>query len=168
VVGRARNRSGVGLLSSPVPYSDADFGQLSKYCRKVFELVTEAKQALGLADVFYGDQNKIPRTPAACIVPDVKRRELKGAPRGVENILSTYILVYVSKVDDVQKNEESAIVIGEAIETYLHQFRDLQGLVVHCYCSAIEPGYRTREGTQFRAVRLTFEGLSKTILNGGQ
>jgi hypothetical protein len=149
-------------MTSPV--LDSVYGQLYRLCDYWKAKFDADKETLGLADVFYGDQNQIPRTPALCLEPDGKRRELAGVPRRVENTLGLYVLLYISKVADTESNARDALVLAETIETYMHQDRDSGGYLVHGYCTDVEPGYRTRGDTRFRACRLKFEGINKTVL----
>ena len=146
------------------PFADTTYGQLSVMCDRLFTLLDNNKAALGLADLFYGDQSKIPRTPTLCLEPDIKQRTLAGVPRRSENTLRAYLLIYVSKVQDVQSNSRDVLVFAETVEALLHVEPTLGGLLVHSFCPAIEPGYRTRDNTQFRACRITFEGINKSIL----
>jgi hypothetical protein len=154
-------------MSAPEPYDDAVFGQLLTYCQKVHDLLKANLTSLGLVGISFGDQIKIPATPWLCVEPDTKSRELAGVPRVTNNTLKTYIIVYVSKVDDIEVNSADALRIAEGVEFFLHKYANLEGQVVHHFCIAVEPGYRTRAGTKFRACRLSFEAITKTALNGG-
>lgn len=151
------------------PFGDVAHGKLSELCDYWFEKFEANKTVLGLADVFYGDQRQIPRTPTLCLEPDMKRRELEGVPRRTLNTFSMYVLLYISKMDDVQVNARDALVLAEAVEDFLHadptcHAPPAQPLLVHSYCTEVEPGYRTRQDTRFRACRIKFEGINKTVL----
>jgi hypothetical protein len=149
-------------MTSPV--LDSTFGQLYKLCDYWHAKFEADKSTLGLADVFYGDQKQIPRTPTLCLEPDMKRRALDGVPRRTQNTLSFYVLLYISKVADVQVNARDALLLAESIETYIHLDPTSDNYLVHGYCAEIEPGYRTRGDTRFRACRIKFEGINKTVL----
>jgi hypothetical protein len=146
------------------PFSDAFYGRLSTFCERIYDLLITNQEALGLADVFYGDQQQIPRTPAACVEPDKKSRELSGNPRMTTNNMSAYVLLYVSKLTDPQDNARQALEVGEAVETLLHADPTLGGFLVHSYVTSVEPGYRARGNSQFRACRIEFQGFNKTML----
>lgn len=149
-------------MTSPV--LDTQFGQLYKLCDYWMAKFEADKVTLGLADVFYGDQKQIPRTPTLCLEPDGKRRELAGVPRRTENTLSFYGLLYISKVEDVQINARDALMLAETVETYMHLDPTSGGYLIHGFCSEVEPGYRVRGDTRFRACRIKFEGINKTVL----
>jgi hypothetical protein len=148
------------------PYSDIVHGKLSGLCRYVLDRLDGNKAVLGqgIADTFYGDQVMIPRTPTLCLEPDGKRRELQGVPRRVENTYTMYIILYVSKVDDTQVNAEDVLILAEAVEDFLHVDPTLDDRVIHSFCTEVEPGYRTRQGTRYRACRITFQAINKTVL----
>ena len=147
------------------PYSDVANGKLGLFCQKVFDLLEANKVPLGLADVFYGDQQQIPRTPAACVEPDGKRRILQGVPRRTENTFGLYVLLYISEISQsVQDNARESIEFAERVEDLLHADPTLDGLLIHSFCVEVEPGYRMRKDTRFRACRIKFEGINKTVL----
>jgi len=138
------------------------------FAKALQSIAEAAKQDLGIIDIWYGDQKQIPRTPTLCIVPDGKTREIEGAPRRSRNSLKCYMVLYHSKVQDVQKNSEEVDQLAEALETEVHKDPTLGGLVIHSLVSSIDAGEITRlvntTTTLFRASRLTVEGLSKTLL----
>jgi hypothetical protein len=87
-----------------------------------------------------------------------------GAPRRVRNTLESYIIVYFSKVTDVQENARDADVMGDALEALVHANITFGGLVTNSMVILNESGYRPKPDTQFRAVRLTVQGQSTTML----
>lgn len=127
-------------------------------------IVDSVKSTYGIADTFYSDQSQIGRTPTVCVWASNKRREIAGAPRRSHNTLEAYLLVYISKVQDVQVNSLEADTLAENLETELHKDPTQGGLVYHSLVTSIEFGYVTRSNTQFRTARLTFQGESKTLL----
>lgn len=151
-------------MTSPV--LDSVYGQLFKLCDYWMNKFDTDKQLFNLEDVFYGDQNQIPRTPALCLEPDGKRRVIEGVGGSgrVLNTMGLYVLLYISKVQDTQVSARDALVLAESIEAYMHQDKSSGGLLVHGYCTEVEPGYRTRGDTRFRACRIKFEGINKTVL----
>jgi hypothetical protein len=130
----------------------------------LYDLVLANQVALGVVDVFYSDQWRIPRTPTICVQASRKSRELVGAPRRVRNTLESYIIVYFSKVTDVQENARDADVMGDALEALVHANITFGGLVTNSMVILNESGYRPKPDTQFRAVRLTVQGQSTTML----
>lgn len=133
-------------------------------CEYLFTLLDTNKESLGLMAVYYGDQDRLPMTPVACIEPDTKNRDLKGAQRMTAVTLRAYVLVYHSAITSPQQNRRDADQMAEDIETLIHSKRSLDGLLIHGMVTAIESGYVTRERTLVRSSRLTYEGLSQQLL----
>jgi hypothetical protein len=122
-------------------------------------------------NIYYGDQERIPRSPAVCIEPGLKTRELEGAPQQTRNTFNVYILVYALG-PELMKVRAQCDEIGEAIETLLH--KDLQlrnGLppgsdnetVIHGFVQSFESSYAFRPGL-VRTVRMLWQGTTKTRL----
>lgn len=127
-------------------------------------LLETNKVALGLADVWYGDQNRIPRTPAACIDPGEKRRTLNGAPRRTQVDMIVYILVYHNPVTSVETIAKTTDGLTESIEEKIHLDATMGGLLIDSMVSTVEYGYQTRNNTLYRVSRLTVEGRSQVQL----
>src|SRR4051812_41667019 len=136
-------------------------GSLSVVCEYIFNMLEINKGRLGLEAVYYGDQNKIPVTPAACVEPDEKPREYKGAQRMTRVSLHLYVLVYHSKVQSPQQNRRDADIMAESIETLIHADATLGGLVIDGMCTAVSSGYANRGGTMMRASRIAYEAHSQ-------
>jgi hypothetical protein len=139
-------------------------GSLELVCQYLFELLEANKDILQLEDVFYGDQDKLPRTPAACVEPGEKDRELKGAQRMTRVTFRIYVLIYHSAVTSPQSNRRSADRTAEAIEGLIHSDPRMGGLVIHGFCTNVSSGYANRTGTLVRASRITFEAQSQELL----
>jgi hypothetical protein len=122
------------------------------------------KTALGLVDVWYGDQDLLPHTPAACVAPGTKQRQFQGATFRTLNTLTTYILVYYGKIQDVQQNLHSATSLADNIETLIHSDLLLGGNVVSVLCTQNEPGMISKAGALLMGARMTFESQSYTTL----
>jgi hypothetical protein len=119
---------------------------------------------LGLAAVYYGDQDKIPTTPVACVEPDTKTRTLNGAPRKTAVDLSLYVLVYHSGLRDPQSNRQDADILAERIEDFFHEDRTLGDQVIDCMVSTIESGYAQKTNDVMRASRLTLTARTQQML----
>ncbi len=119
-----------------------------------------------VADVTYGDQQKIPRTPFVTVESGPKTRELTGiGGKGrTDNRFTVFILGYISNIRTIQTNRREADLFGEQLELYLHEDVTLGGLIIHGFVTSIEPGYSTRSGELMRVVRLTYQGLTKTLI----
>lgn len=122
------------------------------------------KAALGLQDVFYGDQDRIPRTPAACVEPGEKRRELNGAPRRTMVTFVIYILVYHNPVKTVEAIRNDLTALAELIETLIHSDAQMGDNVIDSLVVQLEDGFLQRSNTLFRASRLTVEARQQVQL----
>lgn len=119
---------------------------------------------LGLQDVFYGDQDFLPRNPAACVEPQRKTQQLKGAPRRTEVNLSVFVILYVSALTDPQSNRRDADKLSEEVEAVLHLDAQCKNQVIHSLVVSNESGWASKSGTPIRASRLTFEATSQDQL----
>lgn len=138
-----------------------------------FEAITQAMvdflktnaTALGLVvdDIYYGDMELIARTPTVTVESGPATFTLVGAPRRTDNVFNVYILVYFSKVQDVQVTRKECDQKAQLIKKKIDTFPAI-GNVIHGYVRAIEPGYATRGRELLRAARITFEGTSRTQL----
>lgn len=137
---------------------------LETFVAKIQSLV-EAKQVdLAIADVWYGEQHKVPRTPTVEVIPGEKVRNPAGAPRRVENTFECFVMVLAGQVQDVQLNLHTAGQLAESIETVLHADPTLGGIVINALVARTEFGVATRSSTQYRAARLTVRAESRTLL----
>lgn len=121
------------------------------------------------ADVYYGDQDRIPRTPSVCVEPGNKDRALAGAPNMTQNEFTVYILIYHNRAQDIQLTRRETDQLAYDIELYIHQDLQLKNggstpNVIHGFVTANESGYATKNGTLYRAARLTYHGMNKTSL----
>jgi hypothetical protein len=127
-------------------------------------LLETHKGTLGIVDIYYGDQSRIPRTPSACVDPGEKFQQLNGAPRRVAITLTTYVLIYHNPVKGVEALSKESDAIAEAVENRIHLNPTFDGLVIDSLVSRIEYGYQTRGNTLYRVSRLTVEGRSQEQL----
>jgi hypothetical protein len=130
----------------------------------VLDAITAQKVPLALADIWFGEQNKIPRTPAVCVIGDGKSREPAGAPRAVMNTFHVRIDVYVMKVQDVQVSDMEVLTLADNLETVLHADLTFDGLVFGSLVVSNEQGVFNKAGTNYRSARLSLELKSKTQL----
>lgn len=130
----------------------------------IVDLINTNKVALGVQDVWYGDQELIPRSPAVAVEPGTKTRTLTGMPRMATNNFTVFILVYVAKLQDIQLTRKTSNQLAEAIEDLIHGDSNLGGLVVHGFCTSQESGYAVRGSLLMRAVRISYEAMSKLQL----
>lgn len=139
------------------------------FAKDVQTRLEAAKVTLGIEQIFYGDQERIPVTPAVCIEPGDKKRTLNGLPRRTEVQMTVYLLVYHYQLDSPQTIRENNDELAESIETFLHQdaqFRDGSSVptVVDSMVTSIESGYQPKRNSLFRASRITLEARSQMQL----
>lgn len=130
--------------------------------------ILEAKKVqLGIQDFYYGDQDRLPRSPAICVETGEKIRELNGAPRRTLVTLPVYLLVYHGALKAAaagQRKEND--VLAELIETELHKAtnRDLGGIVIHQMVTALEPGYQRKTDGLWQTTQITITATSQVQL----
>lgn len=131
--------------------------------------LTTNKQSLGLADILFGNQQQIPRSPTVVVNPGLKRRELRGvaAPGGrTFNTMIVYVDVHLSKVGDEATERLASHQLAEAIEKVLHADTTMGGIIIHGFVTDSSPGDSFFQlGGEFRTVRLTYVGTSETYLS---
>jgi hypothetical protein len=130
-------------------------------------LAPSNKPILGLRDVFYGDQERIPRNPAICIETSDTVRELNGAPRRVAVRMTIYLMVYHNSLKagaagQREQNDQLAV----DLQTELHKDinKDLGGLIIHGFCTQAESGWQQKENALWQATRITYEAQSQVML----
>lgn len=136
------------------------------------EILTTNKVLLGLSDVWFGDQTLIPRIPAICVEPGIKRRNLEGVPDMTQMEIDTIFYVYHSPVDtEKQQSRRESIQFAEDVEEYLHvnhtRLMDATGLIqltIHSYCTQFDPGYMYKRNTLYHSVQMTWTNLTKVSL----
>jgi len=132
------------------------------------KIITDNMLTLGLKAVMYGDQNQIPLSPTALVVPGPRRRDLAGvsAPGGrVDNWLTVFIDILSSAVGSESDERLKLDQISEKVEKKLHEDVQLGGLLIHGFVNEWDPGLSYLQGGQFRTSRLIYIGRSKTYLS---
>ena len=122
---------------------------------------------VGIKQVMYGDQDKIPVVPFVCVEPSNKRREFNGAPRRTRIDFELYVLVYYGMVQDTQLNRAEVERLAEVVETRLHHALTCDGLVINSLVASVESGAANKGGALMRATRLTFTAQSQVLLPSG-
>lgn len=127
-------------------------------------LLSNNATELGIEAVYYGDQNKLPVTPAVCVESGNKQRELAGAPRVTKVTLTCYVIIYFDKVVNNSDNAEAADTLAESIEALIHKDSAMGDRVIDSLVVTLESGYQKKLDTLYRASRLTVEAHVKVIL----
>lgn len=130
---------------------------------KLIDTLLANKDALLLQDVFEGDQNLIPRTPAVCVIAGEQLRETWRAsiPPTVKVSFEVYLMVYHGGVQDLEVTERQTLERTNAIKRVLDLDTTLGGLVIYGMVERAEPGYLNRNHTPVRVTRLTWSGFSQ-------
>lgn len=144
----------------------------SQVAQRIFDIIQGKKVTLlgAAGSLYYGDQNKLPTTPTVCVEAGTTDRDLKAAQFMVLNTHECYILVYHSKVQPIETNKKESEVIAEGIAKELDGNPTLigpanePGIVTNGFCSRIDPGYAVKDGTLYKAVRIQWNGTTKTRL----
>lgn len=116
---------------------------------------------LGLQDVYYGDQVKIPRTPAVAVDTGDLSREIKAVQNFTEDTIEIYFLCYLSKVKTEEAARKQSEVLLETVLDFLDKDTTAGGNVIYGYVTRAEPGYVNRSGILMRSARVTWQGLRK-------
>lgn len=125
-----------------------------------------------IAEVYYGDQEKLPSVPAVCVEPVSLVREWPPTPTDMtKNTLEVAILIhYTTYVGGVENARLVADQLSEAIADLLNinhrHLRDVLGndLVIYSAVIQNDSGYTYRNDTNYRTNRLLWRGLTKTSL----
>jgi hypothetical protein len=136
---------------------------MSVFCQYMVDMMEGAKLELGIEAVYYGDQDKLPFTPAVCVEPTVKDRSLQRAPRGTTVNLTAYILVYHGAIIDTMTQRKANDEMAEAIEERIHEKNEFDGLMISTLVDRIESGYSFKGSLQ-RSSRLTVTGMMQEQL----
>lgn len=134
------------------------------YTGAIKSLIEANNVVLGFQGIYYGDQQNIPKSPSLAVEPGTKVREIAGASRAVTVTLTSYVLIYHSRIEDTQNTRFETDLFAESVERLIHTSPTLSGIVVHCFVSSYESGYTYRNGTTWRSARLTVEGLTRVNL----
>lgn len=139
------------------------FTSLNDFCQFQMQLLNANATDLGVADVWFTDQNKIPRTPAVCVEPNTKRRDYRGSAISplLDVSFENYILVYASRITDVQQNAVDAVVLAELIEDLIDADNQMQGQMIATLVTLVEYGIANKSGMLMRSARITVTGMTQ-------
>lgn len=137
---------------------------LADFTDAVYNLFDGKLSDLGIRAIFYGDQNRIPTTPALCVEPDDETSVYKGAPRMMLVTFRLYLLVYHSAITSPQENRRNSDTLAKDVKAVANADPTLGGLLIDSYVSNVASGYVVKDRTLMRASRITFEGRSQARL----
>lgn len=134
----------------------------------ILDLLKSKSAVLGVeADrMYYGDQEMIGATPALAVEEGTFTRELSGKGLSGQSLnqIRVFILVYIAKIQDVQTTRKATNELAEKIMMELHKDINMGGNVIHGFVVEIEPGYAIRSGVLMRSARITWQGITKTLI----
>lgn len=125
------------------------------------DLLRAHQAELGLKEVYYGDQEKIPDFPSVGVEGFPKQRRIIGTHQ-FEVTLRTGIYLYHGALQASYTTKEEADLLVEAIEDTLHADYTLDGLVVFGYVTRTAPGFAMKD-VMVRTVRLEWESTSREL-----
>lgn len=135
----------------------------------IFDKINDNKSTLGIRAVYYGNHNMVPDSPAAVVIPGRKNRSLAGvsAPGGrTMNELNVVVDILTQNVKDGESLARLEIdQLAESVETLLHQDTTMGGIIIHGYVTTWDPGVQFINSSQFRVVRMSYLGITKTYLS---
>lgn len=139
--------------------------RLSVVVDYLYELMYANMGMLELNAVWNGDFDMLPEFPAACVEPgDLDRSQLAGAPLRTDNIFTAYVMIYWGGIQHLTKTKQECLKLSEVAADLINTQHDLEGRVVQGWVTAIEPGY-VRKGNAFMYVtRITWTGMSRTLV----
>ena len=116
---------------------------------------------LGLQDVFYGDQDFIPRFPAAVVEPNSLVEAPTTAGFSKENHFQVMVMIFHSQLGSSEVTKRECDLAAEAVKDVLNADRQLGGLVTWGYVSSTDYGYAMRGKQTIQATRMLYEAISK-------
>jgi hypothetical protein len=125
------------------------------------------KTEAGIAQVLYGDRDRIGVVPLVCIEPSEKGRRFVGAHRRTEIDFEVYVLVYYGTMQATADNRKEVDAIAEAVELRLNSALTCDGLVINSLVTNLTSGVANKGGSFIRATRLTFTATSRVNLPMG-
>jgi hypothetical protein len=134
----------------------------------IYDKILANKVDLGLKDVLFGEQTMIPSTPTAVVYPGPKHRDLAGvsAPGGrTHNMMTVYVELFGSAVGPEAIERLALDQVAEAVETVLHADVTMGGIIIHGFVNDWTPSNARIASSQFRLLRMTYIGRSKTYLS---
>jgi len=139
---------------------------LLEFSESIEQLLIAHKDDLDLQEIYFGDQDRIASTPAACIEPMTKDNNISpnAASRILTPILEVVVIVYHSAVQSTQQNVREVIAMAQNIEDLINNQINFGGTVISSYVARLESGFITKAGTPMRATRLSVIAKTRRTL----
>lgn len=125
---------------------------------------TTIKDDLGIVDVFYGDQMRIPNSPTLCVEPATTERVLSNTGLTTANTFYFNIILYDTRLGDVEEIQYTLDQLAEDVVDRLHSIGTLDELIIYGVAERMEYGYLIKSNRLMRADRIMFRAETKTEL----
>lgn len=140
----------------------------SQIAKRIEDLLTANKVALGLEYIDTGEDDLVPTFPAALVGSQRMDREIK-ASRQYALSFTVDILVLYEKIQSASLTREDMEPVAEAVDTLITNNRQLKNaagdagseLVIHGFIKSIQYGISKYHEELQQAARLRYEGLSQ-------
>lgn len=116
----------------------------------------------GFRGVWIGDETLIPGTPAVSIVGGPKSRNIAETGFTTINTFDVTFVIYHAELGSQNLNRLECIRLAENIEAFIHEDKQLGGLVYTSHCTSVEPGFSERGQQIMVSTRIDWQGRSKT------
>lgn len=145
----------------------------SVVARAIKDFLDAEKANLGVSQVFYGDQRRIPVVPAVCVEPALTERPITSTSYQTTNTFTIGIVVYHTSSEGIEVIQEQCdqvsedvadAVNAEGISSAFAGGTQFGGKIISGHVVRLEFGYRTLNDQLMRANRLVWEGITKTPL----
>lgn len=119
-------------------------------------------------NVYYGDEDKYPSTPAIAVEPGPRRSPVANTGLFQTHEFTIFILTFLSRISgNLPQTRKLSDELAEKIEVAMNANLTLDGAVIHGHVVNVEPGVATRGELMF-ANRLTWEGISRTQVGSSE
>lgn len=133
--------------------------------QKIIDILEANADNLGLAAVYYGDQEDLlPRYPALAVESWPKERKFIGTSQ-FQITFRVGIMVFHGKIQPRPVTVKQTEELARAIELKLLENTRLDGLVIFGYVTKIEPGVAVKKSAMLQSTRITWEGISHVTFN---
>lgn len=135
---------------------------LAAVSQELYDYLDYGKGVLGIQRVWYDIDDMVPTTPAILVEPGDKSREISNTGHMVINTFQVNVILLHSRMASKSETNDEALTLAEEVESYLHDNKTLNGLIIHGYVSKLEQGSVAQQKVLLRATRLLWQGMSKT------
>lgn len=127
------------------------------------------KGELGIKAVLFGNHNMVKEGPSIVLFSGKKRRSLAGVSAPGGRVMNELMVLIDVLHADVKSGEAEARLfleeLAESIETVIHSDTTMGGIIIHGFVTDWDPGNTFINRSQWRTVRMTYVGTSKTYLS---